>query len=177
MYLKEKQILYHGTGQEHTVIDLSLGREFKDFGRGYYLTSYFKQAFLWAMKKAKDDTCWIYKYEVETIPSTLTVLELLQYDTKWLDFIVANRIHGVDHAYDIIYNRMADNQFPVLTNLIQQYANHMVKAQFVLDNIAFKYENRNQFCFKTEAAISILKRTGAFRYVREDETQKFKLDE
>lgn len=173
MDLKEKKILYHGTGQEHLEIDLSCGKDYKDFGRGYYLTSNFMQAYSWATKKAIDNVCWIYEYEVETIPHALTVLELLEYNVQWLDFITANRIHGIHSSYDIIYDRMADNGYSVLSTLIRKYDEHTAESQYVLKEIAFKNKKKDQFCFKTKAAISVLKRINSTKYIRKDGTNDF----
>ena len=41
-------LLYHGSNQEITSIDLSFCKPYKDFGRGFYLTTIEEQARLMA---------------------------------------------------------------------------------------------------------------------------------
>lgn len=40
-------ILYHGSNQLITKIDLSKSKDFKDFGRGFYLTKDYTRAVPW----------------------------------------------------------------------------------------------------------------------------------
>ena len=44
--------LYHGTNREFLNIDLSLSRPYKDFGKGFYLTSLRRQAELMSIRAA-----------------------------------------------------------------------------------------------------------------------------
>ena len=46
-------ILYHGTNADIDVIDLNRGLRYKDFGKGFYLTSDRKTAIRMAQKKAR----------------------------------------------------------------------------------------------------------------------------
>lgn len=54
MQIEKKKILYHGTAISHDMIDLNKGGDFKDFGRGYYLTSSLQQANDWATKRVAE---------------------------------------------------------------------------------------------------------------------------
>ena len=72
----------------------------KDFGKGFYLTSNYDQAMRWAIKKLpnndKNCTAYVYEYEFDTDnEKKLHVLELLEYNKEWLDFITPNRHEGV----------------------------------------------------------------------------------
>ena len=110
MQIEKREILYHGTAISHDMINLNKGGDFKDFGRGYYLTSSLQQANDWATKKGSrslesPQKCWIYAYSIQPIPETFKVLELLEYNVEWLNFITACRMDGTDTDFDIIYDR------------------------------------------------------------------------
>lgn len=45
-------ILFHGTTEIIEKLDVSFSRIYLDFGKGFYLTTYLKQAEKWALRKA-----------------------------------------------------------------------------------------------------------------------------
>ena len=45
-------ILYHGTNIRFDNIDLSRSKDKRDFGKGFYVTSYPEQAEKWALRKS-----------------------------------------------------------------------------------------------------------------------------
>lgn len=56
--------LYHGTNCDFDKFDFKYARRFKDFGKGFYLTSSYAQAQKWAQSKAnRSDTAYIYSYD------------------------------------------------------------------------------------------------------------------
>ena len=59
-------ILYHGTTEVIKHPDISFSKDYLDFGKGFYLTSFQKQAEKWAMRKAlrKRRTAVINVYEL-----------------------------------------------------------------------------------------------------------------
>jgi len=111
-----KKALYHGTSAEFdgNNIDLSASSRPKDFGNGFYLTSIYKQASIWANKnkKIKNNKHTIIKqYEYDEIlgDSTLNILTLDEYNNKWLNYIIKNRnnVNSQDD-YDLVRGLMAD---------------------------------------------------------------------
>ena len=54
MWQKIKTTLYHGTISEIEKVDVSLGRDKKDFGKGFYLAVSKKQAIGMMHKKYKE---------------------------------------------------------------------------------------------------------------------------
>ena len=54
MYMKIDTVstLYHGTAKMFQYFDLRYAKMFKDFGKGFYLTTNFMQAQKWAQQKA-----------------------------------------------------------------------------------------------------------------------------
>ena len=156
------QKLYHGTGQYHTQIDLRYSSDNKDFGRGYYLTSHQTQAFRWAEYKERNGVCWVFEYALKDVPKGMRIKELLQYDREWLDFIAAHRLYRQTDSLDIVYDRMADSKIRILSEAVQDYENGKITAEAALKILRFHRGDRDQFCFKTEASISLLKRTHTY---------------
>lgn len=150
---------YHGTDQEFNLFDFSFAKSFKDFGKGFYLTTNFGQAQKWAQNKGRMKTkTYIYSYGIDRIDeSEWSILELLQYDKKWVDFITESRIMGKESEYDIIYDRMADNQFTEISEILRSYSNSEINAENVIERIKWNNDSADQYCFKNERALSLLK--------------------
>ena len=180
MLLNDKSTLYHGTASAHDTIDLSLCSRYKDFGRGYYLTSYPAQAISWAQRRGKESgVCWIYEYHIS--PSKLILLNelpLVDYDPRWLTIISHYRTKGyipedvinqlgirTPETYDVIYDRMADNMGNQLSHLIDRFLSGSLSTAYVLNKIRFRQLHKDQYCFKTNAAIGFLNRTKTVKYV------------
>ena len=53
--------LYHGNYTEISVIDLKKAKPYKDFGRAFYLTKYYKQAEIWTYGRLMDENTELYK--------------------------------------------------------------------------------------------------------------------
>lgn len=155
--------LYHGSDQKFDSFDLSCARSFKDFGKGFYLTTDLKQAQKWAQSKASTKSeAYIYSYRLDKLKgnpemlSDLKILELLQYDKKWVDFISQSRIKGYETDYDIIYDRMADNNFIGISDILQKYIEKEIPADKAIEQLRWNNETADQYCFKTERALSLL---------------------
>ena len=116
MYRSFKTILYHGTVSEIQRIDVNLGRERKDFGKGFYMAVSRKQAVGMMHKKYREivrrsrgkqgDDFAERLYEIslnESIISTLDVKVFETADLEWLDFVLMCREKGgMPHDYDIV---------------------------------------------------------------------------
>lgn len=153
--------LYHGTDQEFNGFDFSFAKSFKDFGKGFYLTTNFSQAQKWAQNRARTKSktkTYIYSYGINLIDeSNWNILELLQYDQKWVDFITESRMTGKESEYDIIYDRIADNQFSEISEILRSYNNSEINAETVIEKIKWNNDDADQYCFKNERALSLLK--------------------
>lgn len=150
--------LYHGTDREFERFEFNFARAFKDFGKGFYLTSNFWQAQKWAQNKAsKKIKTYIYSYCIDTVvKEKLNVLELLQYDKNWVDFIRKSRMDGMETNYDVIYDRIADNQYLKISEVLQKYIDNEMTSDHVIDKIKWS-NNADQYCFKNERALKLLK--------------------
>lgn len=152
--------LYHGTDCAFDVFDFRYARPFKDFGRGFYLTSSFRQAQKWAQKKGeKNARAYIYSYSVAPVDfKEWNILELLKYDTDWVEFISKSRLEGMETDYDIIYDRMADNQYREISEVLRDYADGKAEPEQVIKKIRLYNDIGDQYCFKNEKALTLLQK-------------------
>lgn len=166
-------MLYHGTNVLFDKFDFNKAKPFKDFGRGFYLTTNYKQAERWARSKGRYNAeAYIYCYELaEGYRNDLVVLELLHYDKQWLDFIADSRLDGKETNYDLIYDKMADNTYLGLADSIVKYRRGEAVAADVIKSISFKAKNADQYCFKTDKALAYLIRSRIVRQKMADNGQ------
>ncbi len=163
--MRKKLYLYHGTDIYYKEPDLAEAADFKDFGRGYYLTTNLSQAGRWAIRNLRNndinDIAYVYEYEFDTDNTkNLRVLELLVYNKEWLDFIANNRTTVERNIqYDLIFDRMADSRGNVLTEAIRDYKQKKKTAEETLAIARFRDNNMDQYCFKTKEALDKIKRT------------------
>lgn len=164
-YLDKVKWLYHGTDTEFEKIILNdnTTSPFKDFGKGFYVTTNKEQALKWAKRRAKThnkSNGFVYKYSLGTIDKgKLKIKELCQYDQEWLDYISNNRVNGEERVcFDLIYDKMADNTADNLNDILRSYVNDKLRAnpEFIINKIKFENEKNDQVCFKSEEAIKLL---------------------
>lgn len=122
-YHSFRTTLYHGTVSEIRQIDVNLGRERKDFGKGFYMAVSKKQAVGMMHKKYREvvrrsrgkqgDDFAERLYEIslnESIISTLDIKVFETADLEWLDFVLMCREKGgVPHGYDVVIGPTADD--------------------------------------------------------------------
>lgn len=118
-----KNPLYHGTIYKIDKIDVSKGRDRKDFGKGFYLAVTKSQAIGMMHKKYKEVARRLrnkknvniseYLYEAildEAILSKLNIKSFETADAEWLDFVLECREKGgIPHSYDIVVGPTADD--------------------------------------------------------------------
>ena len=185
-------LLYHGsyTGIDH--IDLSRCFGGLDFGRGFYLTSSYEQAYhyvLLSVKKAKrigfvpenfdpeDGMVSVYKFHYD--PNIL-IYNFSEASIEWLHFVAANRKKDLfPHllkkygTIDIIGGKIADDQ---TARTLQRYvggadfgipgtldADMAVLQKLLPDRL------EDQFCFRTQEAVDHLE------FIRSDHYGDIKL--
>ena len=123
MYQDFSPFLYHGTVSEINKVDVSKGKNRKDFGRGFYMAVSKSQAIGMMHKKYKEIVRrnrnkpdllfheYLYRIEIDTdIIKNLNVKIFDQADEEWLDFILLCReVGGVPHEYDLVIGHTADD--------------------------------------------------------------------
>lgn len=171
--------LYHGTNQEFDEFDFNKAKKYKDFGKGFYLTTNYIQAQRWAERKGKKDLrTYIYQYTIKTVDENVwKILELLKYDNQWVEFIAKSRIDGKETDYDIIYDRMADSRVEHISDTLQEYVNRKLSAEDVIKRIKWREERMtDQYCFKNKNALSLLERESTI-VLQRDEERRWKVEE
>ncbi len=154
--------LYHGTNTDIDKIDLSLGLQYKDFGKGFYLTPDKTTAGRMAKKKARlfGGTATVITYELDSsfTNSELTIKSFPEKATpEWFLFIDANRDREKSHtipSYDIVIGPIADDGVVLqLTNYREGIYTPEQAAKLLQDKFLDQ-----QYCFKTERALAYLRK-------------------
>lgn len=151
--------LYHATDIYFEEFDPEKAKDFKDFGKGYYLTSNLEQALSWARNKGKiTETSYVYRYSFIIEDATdLSIKELIEYNEEWVRFLRDNRILGLDTPYDLVYDRMADSTFPNISKYLNDYDAGIISENDVIAKLRIEDVKYDQYCFKTERAREYLK--------------------
>jgi hypothetical protein len=131
-----------------------------DFGAGFYTTTNYKQAEVFARKvgdRRESEKCFVSIYEVadfDVLKKEFSVLEFNEPDEPWLDFVFENRAGKyVGKAYDIIYGPVAnDTIYRVLT----AYEEKIVPKSECIRQLKVR-KLYNQMAFTCEKALGFLK--------------------
>ena len=148
-----KMIVYHGSNVEVSVPRILQNGFYKDFGYGFYCTSYEKQAKRWAMTRKGDSVVNQYEY---TPRDDLKILKFPEMPDMWLDFVVDCR-RGVEHTYDIVEGPMADDQ---IWNYVEGFIEGRIPRDAFWGLVRFNYPT-HQVVFCTEKALEALRFKGS----------------
>jgi hypothetical protein len=155
--------VFHGSYTEIDAIDLSQCQANKDFGKGFYVTKFRKQAEEWAEIMGKvNGTVGIVTefilYERAFTEESLKVLRFSEYDDEWFDFIILNRdleTPEQKHDYDIIEGPVADDK-------VQRRINNFLESEITREDFfeqLTKYPDpSHQICFCTVNSLRMLKK-------------------
>lgn len=130
---KFKTVLYHGSVSEIKSVDVSIGKGFKDFGKGFYMAVSKQQAIGMMHKKYRETKrkkngfpIKEYLYEIELDPDVLQTLNVRYFtnaDIEWLDFVImCRKSGGVPHDYDMIVGPTADDDTSLCLKYFSQGA-------------------------------------------------------
>ena len=144
----EKNIVYHGSNVEVSLPRILQNGFYKDFGYGFYCTSFEKQAKRWAMTRKGASVVNRYEYTPNTELKILTFNEMTD---EWLDFVADCR-RGIEHDYDIVEGPMADDQ---IWDYVEDYMSGKISKAAFWELIKFKYPT-HQIVFCTEDALKTL---------------------
>lgn len=151
--------LFHGSTVYFEKPDLKKAKPYKDFGKGFYLTTNSFQAGKWAIRNLVENEInsfgYIYEYSFDMkAVSSLNCLELLTYDEEWVKTISWYRNNlETEVKHDLIYDRMADGRYQELIDVLQRYDRKQAKVGEVLAVAQFKGIDNDQYCFKTSKAL------------------------
>ena len=154
-------ILYHGSNVEIERIDLSKCNPYKDFGKGFYLTSIYSQAEDMALRRVRmagEGRAIVSSFEFDEKwlkDDTLHVKLFPQVSVEWAQFVLANRDIqrvGFSHQYDIVVGPVADDTVALQ---LRRFLMGVVSLEDLVKELTYKNIS-NQYYFKTEVAISKL---------------------
>ena len=170
--------LYHGTIYEFDEIDVSAGKGYKDFGKGFYATAIpshaeklairnmhiaeKRQSFLKNKKGIQLQPVVAYRYNLMFSENTegLKVKVFKKADKEWLRFILQNRkCDGCAHDYDIVIGPTADAE---TTTIINEYYDELEESGYsdeVCEKLIAELKPENlpkQYFFRTQEAVKTL---------------------
>lgn len=155
-------ILYHGTNQDFSEIDIRKSKPNKDFGQGFYLSREYSQAMDMAKTKVEQletGTPTVQTYEAdESQMEGLRVLRFDDYSEDWAKFILLNRNNSTPmpaHDYDIVIGPIANDRVGVQ---LWKYETQAIDLPTLVHNLRNMKGITFQYYFGTDRAIKILKR-------------------
>lgn len=181
--LSDGMLLYHGSYCEVRTPDLAKCADFKDFGKGFYLTSSRQQAenFINAsLKKAKaqgvvfaDQKYGVLSTFCYHFDKDIADFVYCNADADWLHCVVGHRkantfptVVEEMKKYDIIAGKIADDatNVTILTYLVGAYgtigseeAGSLCISRLIPERL------KDQFCFRTEKGLKCLSFEGSER--------------
>lgn len=172
--------LYHGSIYDFDEIDVSKGKGYKDFGKGFYATAVASHAESIAKRnkniverrqqairknkpESKNEKVIAYRYNLlfdqDTVGLKVKIFE--KADTEWVKFILQNRKSSIStHDYDIVIGPTADEQTTLILN---QYEEDLLNSNYdekILQQLILELKPENlpkQYFFGTKKAIKTLK--------------------
>lgn len=150
-------ILYHGTNQDFSEIDLLKSKPNKDFGQGFYLSREYAQAMDMAKIKVEQletGVPTVQTYEAdESAMKNLRVLRFDDYSEEWAKFILLNRNNASAepaHDYDIVIGPIANDRVGVQ---LWKYETQAIDLPTLVHNLRNMKGVTFQYYFGTERAV------------------------
>ena len=156
--------VFHGSYTEIESVDLNKCQSNKDFGKGFYVTKFRKQAEEWAeiigkVNKTIGVVTEFTFYERAFTEESLKTLRFCEYNDEWFDFIILNRnleAPEQKHDYDIIEGPVADDK---VQRRINRYLEGEISRKDFFEQLAKYPEPSHQICFCTVNSLRMLKKT------------------
>ena len=163
--------LYHGSNMVIEEIDLQKTRPYKDFGRGFYLTSMKEQAQKMAQRVSRiyggEPYAMEYIFHEEKLKEMELNTRIFEGPSKeWALFVINNRnrdyqdINSIecnhDNKYDLVIGPVADDD---LALLFRQFSGGLISVEVLVEAMKFK-KLTNQYSFHTERALELLEKAG-----------------
>lgn len=153
-------IVYHGSGMVIEKPEVSYSKDFLDFGKGFYLTTFEKQAEKWALRKAvrKGTSAIVNVYELNEELSDFKVLAFGTEDEKWLDFVCECRKGSdINQNYDIIKGNVANDD---VFKTVDMYFKGIWTKEKALEELRY-YKKNDQICIVKQ---QVLDKSLTFKY-------------
>lgn len=155
--------VFHGSYTEIESVDLSKCQSNKDFGKGFYVTKFRKQAEEWAeiIGKVNGTTGIVTEftfYERAFAEESLKVLRFDRYNDEWFDFIILSRdleTPEQKHDFDIIEGPAPDDK--VQRRITKFLEGEITRTDF-FEQLTKYPEPSHQICFCTISSLRMLKK-------------------
>lgn len=148
-------IVYHGSVMPVKNPAVALSKDFLDFGKGFYVTSFKEQAEKWAKRKAlrKNSSAVVSVYNLDLDDTIAAILTFDNFDEKWLDFVCACR-RGEDSYknYDVIIGNVANDD---VFKTVDLYFRGIWSKERALDELRY-YKINDQICFVSQSVLDSL---------------------
>ena len=149
-------LVYHGSIYKIEFPDVKFSKKYLDFGQGFYLTTFQKQAEKWALRKADRIETGIATVNVYELKDNLEEYKVKKFDSDnedWLDFVCQCR-KGEDiyKQYDLIIGPVADDD---VFKTINMYFRKLWDKTKTLEELRY-YKLSNQICITNQKAVEKL---------------------
>lgn len=143
--------LYHGSNCVIKIPDINHSRKNLDFGEGFYLTSYKKQAERWALRKAslEEGPAIVNVFDLDDDLSEIRVKEFQENNEAWVKFVCECRRGHRNIDANLIIGGVADDK---VFEAVNMYFKGYWDMPTTLNALKF-YERNDQYCFVTQEAI------------------------
>ena len=154
--------LYHGSYVDIKEIDFSMSFPNKDFGKGFYLSDNYDQAFQIAKFKSEalnvQPVVNVYEFDEEILshPELLSVKVFKEYSEDWADFVLRNRTsdNGESiHNFDIVYGPIANDRVGLQ---IRKLIEHDITFERFIENLKYMKGITYQYFFGTKKSLDYL---------------------
>jgi hypothetical protein len=154
--------VFHGSDVYIDKIDLDKGKDLRDFGRGFYVTTVRKHAHGRALDLAQRNGTKpvvtefeYYQALARNIGMSVKMFDGVSYE--WLEFVIMNRNPNIEqpaHSYDIVEGAIADDW---VTRQIERYQRGYISSELLIEKLTYR-EPTYQICFCTVESLATLER-------------------
>jgi hypothetical protein len=139
--------VYHSSSVSVECPDLNHSREYLDFGKGFYVTTLYEQAYNYAQRfRRRKQPAWLNVYELTVDLNDWNVLTFDSYSREWLEFVVKCRSGESTGDYDLVIGGIANDKVIETLNL---FFDHYISMDEALGRL--RYEKPNiQYCIRSE---------------------------
>lgn len=149
-------LVYHGSIYKIEFPDVKFSKKYLDFGQGFYLTTFQKQAEKWALRKADRIETGIATVNIYELKDNLKDYKVKKFDSdneSWLDFVCQCRKgEDVYKQYDLIIGPVADDD---VFKTINMYFRKLWDKTKTLEELRY-YKLSNQICITNQKAVEKL---------------------
>jgi hypothetical protein len=146
-------IVYHGSSIEVKRPEISFSKSFLDFGKGFYMTTFQRQAEQWALRKAirqgKEAIVNVYNFQDNL--DEYKVLSFESENEKWLDFVCECRKgKNLNQDHDIVIGSVADDD---VFKTVDLYFRGLWSKEKALEELRY-YKMNDQICIVNQTVLN-----------------------